>query len=138
MNRDNHYRYWLRLSLLLILLVSFSVPPLARTQRNPFSVPVVNAAATTPWLDAQQSGEIVYLLFASPPSIKRYQVSTQSWLSDLSLSGTPTAFRVTADALYVAFGLRAAKLSLDGTGETHLLNTIWNIISLHVTIPSPK
>ncbi len=129
------FRYWLRLSILFVWLFSFLFSSTSLDLSNPFSVSSASAAAISPWLDAQQSGEIIYLLYSTPPSIKRYQISAQSWLSDISLSGTPTAFRVTSDVLYVAFGRRAAKLNLDGTDEIHLLNTSSNIVSLHIADP---
>jgi len=93
-----HYRphFWFTLVILSALLVS--VFPAAPVHADSEHLPARSVTAV-PWLDAQESAGIIYLLIASPPSIKRYQISTESWLSDIVLNATPTTFRVTPDAL---------------------------------------
>ncbi|MCB0213496.1 MAG: hypothetical protein KDJ52_29405 [Anaerolineae bacterium] len=86
---------------------------------------------STLWLDAQESGEIVYFLFQSPARLERYNLTTETWLSSITLSDTPTAFTVDADGLYIAFSRRVSHFQLDGTSETHLRNTDTDIKSLH-------
>lgn len=116
------------MAIIFTLIVSvFPITPV-RAETEP---PTASVAAA-PWLDAQESTGIIYILYTSPSAIKRYQISTETWLSDIALTSTPTAFRVTSDALYIAFGRRASRFTLEGANETHLLNTNYDILSLHV------
>jgi PKD repeat protein len=117
---------WVVLIALLLSSVC-TTPVLARSE--PMSVTSVSAA---PWIDVQESNGIIYFLYSSPALIKRYQISTDSWLTDIALSNTPTAFRVTSDALLIAFGRSTSKFDLSGANESHLLNTNTDILSLHV------
>ena len=79
--------------------------------------------ASIPWLDSKESDGIVYFVFQSPARIERYDMNAETWLADISLGDTPTAFAVDADGLYISFGRRTSRFDLGGTGETHLHNT---------------
>ncbi|MCP4201647.1 MAG: hypothetical protein GY769_06900, partial [bacterium] len=83
--------------------------------------------AATPWLHKHESGGIVYFLYDAPPRIERFDLATGDWLADLTLPDVPTAFSVDTDGLYVSFGRRTSRFALDGTGEFHLRNTVYDV-----------
>ena len=88
------------------------------------------ASAGASWSNSTTLGNITYFLQTNPPAIKRYDLNTRSFLSDISFTDTPTAFTVDADGLYVSFGRRTSHFSFDGTVETHLRNTDADVDSL--------
>jgi len=88
---------------------------------------------THSWLDAQNYGGIIYFLNQSPAQIDRYDLTSESWISSITLSGIPTAFTIDGSAIYIGFGTSVSKFNLDGTGEVPLLTTDTDIQSLHVT-----
>jgi hypothetical protein len=75
------------------------------------------------WIDAQQQGAIIYFLFASPAQVLRYDTGAGTWLAPVSLAQTPTAMRVSAEGVYVAFGQTTVRYSLDLTTMTTLATT---------------
>jgi hypothetical protein len=77
----------------------------------------------TPWLARHESGGIVYFLYTTAARVERFDLASGSWLADIALPETPTAFWADADGLYVSFGRRTSRFALDGTGEAHLRNT---------------
>ncbi len=78
---------------------------------------------TVPWLETMESSEIVYFLYETPARIERYDLNAESWLTDIELAESPTAFFVDSQGLYISFGRRTSRFNLDGTDETHLRNT---------------
>ncbi|MEM7343759.1 MAG: hypothetical protein AAF485_05915, partial [Chloroflexota bacterium] len=97
--------------------------------------PIDHLQINPPWIDSASHNNIAYFLFESPARIERYDMVNEVWLSTISLTATPTAFTVDADGLYIAFGSSASHFSLNGTGETHLLNTVSDISSLMTSGP---
>ncbi|CAM2006725.1 hypothetical protein [Acanthopleuribacter pedis] len=85
---------------------------------------------STLWLQSRQVGDLVYFLFTEPGHIKRYDLQSGTWLADILLPETPTAFAVTGEQLSVAFGRRIARFDLSGRGETHLRNTVNDVYGL--------
>lgn len=81
------------------------------------------AILATPWIDAKESEEIAYFLHQSPNRLRRYSLKEELWLDDIVLSDTPTAFAVDLDGIYISFGRRTVRFTLDGTAESHLTNT---------------
>ena len=104
----------------LVLLALISLPPAAAQPPS------------TPWLDVEESGGIVYFVFTSPARIERYDMAAQAWLSDIALPATPTAFTVDSQHLYVSFGRRTSRFNLNGSGEVHLRNTPVDTEDLYV------
>lgn len=80
------------------------------------------AGAAAPWLESETQGGIAYFLYASPPRIERYDMAGESWLPDLTLAETPGTFAVDGEGIYVSFGRRTSRFTLEGTGELHLQN----------------
>jgi len=87
------------------------------------TVIVENPPAGNGWLDAQQQGSVVYFLYASPAEVLRYDMNAGEWLSPVALSGTPTAFRVATEGVYIAFGRTTSLYSPDLSTVTPLVNT---------------
>jgi PKD repeat protein len=110
------------LAILLLLIGSSVSSPTAPSRA---------LAAPAAWVDARESGGVIYLLFASPPRIERFAAQSGSWLSPLTLPAAPTAFTVDADGIYVSFGRSTSRFSLSGANETHLINTIADVQSMH-------
>jgi hypothetical protein len=75
------------------------------------------------WTDAQSYGSTAYFLFPSSLQILRYNMSTQLWLSPVTLPMTPTAMCASADGIYVAFGTQAFLYSSDFSTRSALPNT---------------
>lgn len=127
------FRYKLFSWLVLVtLFVSMGTP--AIVQAKP-ALSSVSSRTAFSWLDAQENAGIVYLLIATPPLIKRYQLGSDQWLSDIVLSAAPTTFRVTSTFLYLAYGQRVYRLDLDGTHETHLFNANYDVNEIQVANP---
>ena len=77
---------------------------------------------------------IGYFLRTDTPRIERYDITNETWLSPVNLvgaTGTPTAELVDADGIYVSYGPAVYRYNLDGTGQTHLLNSTDNVIAIH-------
>src|SRR5437867_1368107 len=77
---------------------------------------------------------IGYFLRTDTPRIERYDIANETWLSSINLAGTtgtPTAELVDADGIYVSYGPAVYRYNLDGTGQTHLLNSTDNVIAIH-------
>lgn len=102
----------------------------APASQTPGSQPTARGEEA-PWLDAQETGGIVYFLFAASPRLERYDMQARAWLSPLALDAAPTAFTVDDSGLYVAFGRSVSRYALDGSNKQHLRNTDTDIESLH-------
>jgi len=129
----NQMKFPLSACLLFLVLVFFTYQP-AAAQPIQANGPEANSLAgynwPLIWLEAKASNHIAYFLFQNPPSIKRFDMAANSWLSDITLLATPTAFTVDSDGIYVAFDLRVARLNLDGSGETTLYTAPKKVIDL--------
>ena len=51
---------------------------------------------SVPWLTTKRVGDLVYFVYASPAQLSRFDLGSRTWLADIALTDTPTAF--TADA----------------------------------------
>jgi Thrombospondin type 3 repeat len=74
------------------------------------------------WLASSANDGIAYFLY-DDALLERYDLDAEAWLPPIALSGTPTGFAVDDDGIYVAFGRRVSRLSLDGQTEVPLENT---------------
>ena len=66
---------------------------------------------------------IVYFAFSSETFIKRFDLTTKTWLADITLSGFPTGIAVDSDGIYISFDRRTVWVDINGLNETHLRNT---------------
>jgi PKD repeat protein len=123
------------LLLISLLLITFSAAsPTALAARDRGDTALRRAAQlqqVAPWISSKESAGIIYFLFAAPPKIERYAVQSQIWLAPIALAAAPTAFTVDADGIYVSFGRSTSRFGLDGSSETHLINTIADVQNLH-------
>ena len=81
-------------------------------------MPVVWYTYTTPWVDVGRVGDVVYFLYNSPGVISRYDLAAETWLPQVTLSGTPTAFVPTAEGVFIAYGTSLKRRTVDLQGET--------------------
>jgi hypothetical protein len=82
-------------------------------------------------VDAKSANDIAYFIFqGTAPHLERFDMQSNAWLPTIPLSGTPTAFAVDGTGIYVSFGRRTARLALDGSDETHLVNTVADVNAL--------
>jgi hypothetical protein len=84
---------------------------------------VNNTVGMATWLDAQQQGSVVYFLDATPAQILRYDMNAGAWLAPVALSGTPTAFQVAQEGVYVAIGKTTSLFSPDLSTATAFAST---------------
>lgn len=75
-----------------------------------------------------------YFLDQADPGFARYDIVNEQWLGSIDLAnatGLPTAAHVDDDGIYVAYGKSVYRYGLDGSGQTHLINTTHDIQRLH-------
>jgi hypothetical protein len=78
---------------------SITVPPVDVTAQI-----TAYPSSSSSWMDAQSLGSVAYFLFSAPAEVLRYDMSALQWLAPFTLPATPTAMRVAAEGVYVAFG----------------------------------
>ncbi len=108
----------MRTIVLLTLLLAFASP-----------------ASSATWNQASRQGDIAYFAVPLSASIERFDLAAQQWLAPILLGGTPTALAVDETGLYVAFGSRISRISLDGSTETPLKNANGIVTSLLIDGP---
>lgn len=72
---------------------------------------------TTAWNQRRQSGSILYFLDNTSTRLRRFDFSTGTWLSDITLSAAAQAFDVDATGIYVKTALGVKHLTLDGASS---------------------
>jgi hypothetical protein len=76
-----------------------------------------------------------YFLATAPARVERYELSQRQWLAPIPLPstrGNPTVAAIDSDSIFVAYGTNVYRYALDGSGETHLLNAQYPVLSLHL------
>ncbi|MBI5767106.1 MAG: immunoglobulin domain-containing protein [Verrucomicrobia bacterium] len=84
------------------------------------------------WLDAKESGGVVYFLFASPARILRYDLAGETWLPAVSLTSAATSIAVAEEAIYLAAGTRIARYDRNIANETTFATTSQTVTGLIV------
>ncbi|SDD74040.1 YncE family protein [Aquimonas voraii] len=110
-------RHWAGLLILWLWLLGTAAPALAQT---PF------------WVGFQVEGEVAYILRKSPSEILRYDLATEQWLPALPLQDEPSAFVVGTSHIFIASDRKIERVSLEGTGKTHVANTPDSIHGLFI------
>ncbi|MEO6993562.1 MAG: immunoglobulin domain-containing protein [Lacunisphaera sp.] len=84
-----------------------------------------NNAASSPWLDAVQLGDVVYFLASAPGRIMRYNLVQESWLpiTYLPEASVPTAFLPTAEGVFIAYNDDLVRRSLDLQTEVAVVSS---------------
>jgi subtilase family protein/Big-like domain-containing protein len=82
------------------------------------------------WIKSKRHNDVIYFLHANPNLIKRYDLASQQFISDIILSDIPTAFVVDDNGVYVSYGIRTYHFDSDGTNEEHVLNTASSVSDL--------
>lgn len=107
-----------------------SATPTPSPGASPTPTPGPNPAQPL-WIDAKAAGNIVYFIFqGTAPHLERFDMVAGAWLASVPLSGAPTAIAVDASGIYVSFGRRTARLTLDGSSEMPLVNTVADVTAL--------
>ncbi|WP_438480144.1 immunoglobulin domain-containing protein [Oleiharenicola lentus] len=75
------------------------------------SRPASSSTTVGRWLDAREVDGVVYLLYADMPRIARYDLTSETWLSEWTLSAAPRAFDFSSDAIYVAYATQITRYS---------------------------
>ncbi len=83
-------------------------------------------AQAADWQHAAANDDIACFAFASPRTIERYDMLSESWLIPIPLSASPTALAVDDDGIYVSYGRQTVRMSHAGGSESHLSNTSWD------------
>ncbi|MCA9073937.1 MAG: hypothetical protein KDA93_02805, partial [Planctomycetaceae bacterium] len=81
-----------------------------------------------------EHNDIGYFVDDSEPTLHRYDIANEAWLSAIELEGgggPPTVAHVDDDGIYVAYDKSVYRYSLDGTGPTHLLNAPDSVQAIH-------
>jgi len=81
-------------------------------------------------IDVQQENDIVYFLFAAPNKIVRYDLNSNVFLSKLVLAKVPTAFHVSASAIYTSYGKELFKSDLSGASSSKVYEETSNITNI--------
>jgi len=78
-------------------------------------------------IDVQQKNDIVYFLFAAPNKIVRYDLSSNRFLSKITLNNVPTAFHVNDSNIYTSYGKQLFKADLEGSTASKIYEDTYDI-----------
>ncbi len=92
----------------------------------------MHSAVAAEWTQTKTHEGIVYFLYDSPASIKRFDLNSEVFLDELTFTTTDdaTAFAVDASGLYMAFGRNITRFDLDGENPVSLANTSFDITEI--------
>ncbi|WP_421921755.1 GlyGly-CTERM sorting domain-containing protein [Marinobacter salarius] len=82
-------------------------------------------------VDIDQDDGVIYFTFAAPNKVVRYDMVSQSMLSDIPLNNVPTAAETQGNNLYVAYRRSAYAIDLDSQTPTFIANTGEDMTALH-------
>ncbi|MEH6450249.1 MAG: thrombospondin type 3 repeat-containing protein [Oleispira sp.] len=71
-------------------------------------------------IDVQQKNDIVYFLFAAPNKIVRYDLNSNAFLSQFSLTDVPTAFHVNSNYIYTGYNKTLKRTDLEGLNTSDI------------------
>lgn len=72
--------------------------------------------------DTKQRNNVVYFLYSAPNKIVRYDLTQQTFLSDISLSKVPTAFDIDDDHVYIGSHREVYAINLEDLSSTFVRN----------------
>ncbi|MCZ4287078.1 thrombospondin type 3 repeat-containing protein [Marinobacter salarius] len=82
-------------------------------------------------VDIDQDDGVIYFTFAAPNKVVRYDMVSQSMLSDIPLNNVTTAAEIQGNNLYVAYRRSAYAIDLDSQTPTFIANTGEDMTALH-------
>ena len=65
-------------------------------------------------VDIKEQDEIVYALYSAPNKIVRYDLTQERFLSEISLTSTPSAIEVDDSHIYIGLNREIRQMSLSG------------------------
>ncbi|UTW47973.1 thrombospondin type 3 repeat-containing protein [Bacterioplanoides sp. SCSIO 12839] len=74
-------------------------------------------------VDIKENNNVVYALYAAPNKIIRYDMTTDSFLDEITLSKVPSAFYIDDSHIYLSFNRELRQLSHDGSENNFIRNT---------------
>lgn len=78
--------------------------------------------AFSDFIDSKQDGDILYFLYASPNKIVRYDLSSEVFLSDITLAKTPSVFIPTAQHIYIGYNRELRRTDKEGSNDEFVRN----------------
>ena len=78
-------------------------------------------------LDYKSNNGVVYFLNETPNNVIRYDTLSQSFLDEINLPKTPSAFTIDGDNIYIAYSRELKKISLTDNSSEFIRNTSTNI-----------
>ena len=83
-------------------------------------------------IDVQQKNDIVYFLFAAPNKIIRYDLSSNAFLTKISLDKIPTAFHVSETKIYTSYDKEIVQSDIRGSSSSSIYQAVSEI--KHLTL----
>ena len=107
-----------------------------RARRSSTAVMVTEALERRQMLSATvvEHDGIAYLASTDSARVERYDLDAEAWLSSVDLTGglgAPSVVHVDADGIYAAYGKAVYRYAADGSGQTHLMNSQYDVAAIH-------
>lgn len=113
----------LTLSITLLLALPVAASAAYRTGTPPDDTPRnTTPLLVTPWAKRTVHDGIAYFLYPGSTKITRFDLDAQNWLADIVIPAGALSFDADADGIFISFGDRVARLSLDGSTSENLPN----------------
>ena len=81
-------------------------------------------------VDIKEQDEIVYALYSSPNKIVRYDLTQERFLSEISLTSTPSAIEVDDSHIYIGLNREIRQMSLSGGSSTLVRDAGTKVVGL--------
>lgn len=81
-------------------------------------------------IDSKQENDTVYFLFSNPNKIIRYNLTNASFLAEIPLDKSPTAFNPTEQYIYIGYNRELRRTNKEGSLNTLIRNFSTDILHL--------
>ncbi len=81
-------------------------------------------------VDIKEQGEIVYALYSAPNKIVRYDMTKEKFLSEISLTSTPSAIEIDESHIYISLNKEIRQMNLSGGSSTFIRNAGAKVVGL--------
>ncbi len=81
-------------------------------------------------VDIKEQDEIVYALYSAPNKIVRYDLTQERFLSEISLTSTPSAIEVDDSHIYIGLNREIRQMSLSGGSSTLVRDAGTKVVGL--------
>lgn len=93
---------------------------------------LLSVSVQAAFVEKVEHNNLVYIIADATDSsgmLHIYNLNSET-ANEIVLAGSPTAIDVDDDGVYIAFGRRVASFDTDGGNETHLFNTLFDVVNL--------